>query len=378
LTKVPAPINVTMLSRHLYRLEEVQLSLRLCLARKNIYESTFWALELIDSWHESILRDELERSWFYVIGLSCVDFLLDLAVAEDTDLLRFVWAACSFREKDSSVLYLLARGLSAKQPDTIAWSPRCTGDPVVDAIRQKKVLLAFMLLHEKDVLGLVKNEALQKVLRESQYTCEARAVAVLHACYGTGTRKPSYSEPSQITEAMKQWKETEGRRSRREISVRPEARLKETNLEEIRTPFIHLKGCSYWDAAADEMGGWDAILQNDSTKERFYELYFPDDIPDEWSTEAQEKSHRCSQVAEDQLQRQMRSLFSGSKALGLQGLLLTTIKETPIPESWESLYKTHTLDTREWKLKPVKKKLIRVGWDGVIHIDKKEAPSIKA
>ena len=334
------------------------------------------------------MREELEYHWFYFIGISCMDFIVDLAAAEDTDLMRFITAACCLKEKDSSVLYLLTRGLSTKQPDMLVASRLCKGgeSAAADAIRQKKVLLAFMLLLKKDVFDLVPLEA----LRNSEYKEEARAVAVLYACYGPGTKKPNYAAHSYSTDAIERWKSVEGRRSRREYAIRPEAiqwgckrselYAKESNIEEVRTPFEALKGCEYWDAAAEELGGWSLIAENSLVKERFYELYFPDDIPDEWSREAQEKSHgRGIRLGseEEQMKKQLSAWFRGSRALGLQSTLEAVVRETTWG-MWSTLYSAHTIDYTTWNLRPVKKKLLRIGCAQEILVEnKKEATSTK-
>ncbi len=39
------------------------------------------------------------------------------------------------------------------------------------------------------------------------------------------------------------------------------------------------------------MGSWKHIRKADEIREAFYDMYFPDDIPDEWSAKDREKSH---------------------------------------------------------------------------------------
>ncbi len=52
-----------------------------------------------------------------------------------------------------------------------------------------------------------------------------------------------------------------------------------------------LWGSEFWDEAVAERGGWQAVRSDDEVREWFYETYFPDDIPDEWSRADQGKSH---------------------------------------------------------------------------------------
>jgi hypothetical protein len=80
-----------------------------------------------------------------------------------------------------------------------------------------------------------------------------------------------------------------------------------TNITDIRDPIPLLaEGCRWWRAAiasagitVDEDAGT-IEFPDDDTLESFYARYFPDDIPDEWSTRDQQKSHGrgCSETAQ--------------------------------------------------------------------------------
>ena len=52
-----------------------------------------------------------------------------------------------------------------------------------------------------------------------------------------------------------------------------------------------LWGSEFWDEVVAERGGWQAVRSDDAVREWFYDTYFPDDIPDEWSRIDQAKSH---------------------------------------------------------------------------------------
>jgi hypothetical protein len=75
-----------------------------------------------------------------------------------------------------------------------------------------------------------------------------------------------------------------------------------TNIDDIRNPVVLLpEGCSFWKEISIKIGltvdadTGTAHYPNDDVLEAFYEQYFPDDIPDEWSTADQEKSHGTGQ-----------------------------------------------------------------------------------
>jgi hypothetical protein len=56
-----------------------------------------------------------------------------------------------------------------------------------------------------------------------------------------------------------------------------------------------LQGCAFWQRVLREHGVKDTkhlMFETDEAMETFYATYFPDDIPDEWSKEERQKSHR--------------------------------------------------------------------------------------
>jgi hypothetical protein len=71
---------------------------------------------------------------------------------------------------------------------------------------------------------------------------------------------------------------------------------KYTNITDLREPILLLPtACAFWRRVTAEAGfktGDDEVeIPEDEMYETFYDLYFPDDIPDEWSAADQQKSH---------------------------------------------------------------------------------------
>jgi len=104
------------------------------------------------------------------------------------------------------------------------------------------------------------------------------------------------------------WEAIRGRRAARVYDVPTDAlhagtprgsmSRKFTNIDEVREPVVLLtEGCAFWRAATAAAGIHEdadtgAILfSSDEDLEAFYDRYFPDDIPDEWSRADQERSH---------------------------------------------------------------------------------------
>ena len=73
---------------------------------------------------------------------------------------------------------------------------------------------------------------------------------------------------------------------------------KYTNIDDVRDPVQVLsEGCTFWQKTLqihgieiDETTGA-TVFPDDTALESFYDVHFPDDIPDEWSMEDQLKSH---------------------------------------------------------------------------------------
>jgi hypothetical protein len=104
------------------------------------------------------------------------------------------------------------------------------------------------------------------------------------------------------------WTVTAGRRQARMYAIPADAlhtettrgsmEYKYTNIGDVREPVPLLsEGCTFWQKALkahgiitdEETGATE--FPDDDVLESFYEIHFPDDIPDEWSKADQEKSH---------------------------------------------------------------------------------------
>lgn len=83
-----------------------------------------------------------------------------------------------------------------------------------------------------------------------------------------------------------------------------------TNIADIREPVSALPmGCAWWRRVCAEVGltsdplSGACYFPNDDALESFYERFFPDDIPDEWSAEDQRKSHGLGCLGSQQQQQ---------------------------------------------------------------------------
>jgi len=140
-----------------------------------------------------------------------------------------------------------------------------------------------------------------------------QSAALLIHCTPTKDRAPMFTCTSKLFRMVHMrdwdvWNSMVGRRAAR-IHAIPEDALhagttrgqiafKYTNIADVRDPIGLLsEGCAFWQKAIKEAGiEYDAeagtiSFPDDSVLETFYDRYFPDDLPDEWSKADQEKSH---------------------------------------------------------------------------------------
>jgi len=223
------------------------------------------------------------------------------------------------------------------------------------------LLLSLSTPKTRPVLELFKEQ--------TEFVWESRAAALLLVCQPKVAAAPKYYVDERL---VAEWSELEGRRARRQFKIRSEACLlysergrmprTTTNIEEIREPLTALHGSPYWDTIAAEFGGWKPIYKNDASKEAFYDLYFPDDIPDEWSVADQEKSHGRGYVGgggEDE-KRLLMSLYGTSSSLGLVSWTHDAIRKGLDLSLYETRQEAWSAIQKRWNLTPRTKKIVLV------------------
>ena len=377
---------MTSLTRHLYRSDEVRASCRYCLLRRLHTQAVFWAMELIDSSLILELLEEVTYAYFYSVrNTEVLRGILDLTKQEEIsadEVLSFVHAICLCQERDSTLIALLNAG-GGKQRDTVVPgglpSEYSAADEVtqcfVRALHQGKKELAWGLLVRVPALWDIVDrysDGFTVTLRTAfndAFHWESRGTCLLYVMDLLSPKKVRASKvlkmSSGVQEQMEAWTALEGRRARRAFAIRPEAILLTargllsnltTNLAEVREPLQGLQGSPYWETVAEELGGWDAIQRKSAVKEAFYDLYFPDDIPDEWSLEDQKKSHGHGLLTADgseELQR-LKLYRAGFRENLVYGITAESIR----PLEYGSLYENLSLEG--WILRPMRKKIVPI------------------
>jgi hypothetical protein len=392
-----------MLTRHLYRYDEVKQSLLYCIHVQRIEEAIFWTMELVDSFCAEEILPLCFQAWILGIGwkgfgfLSLFQSILEKDEIDENILYELVYSLAHEKERDGSVYGLLMKGvLVSSQIDRVV--PMMLEEQfknlsqeqqfLVSAIKQKKILLAWTFLRNRwseDTFTLLDSlcEDYQKVAYTFLRSCslfgekflwEQRALLLLCLCAEKGSFKEKALKPlsPSLVQVKEEWAALEGRRKRRIHKILTEAILwgterslqpnMQTNMAELMDPRASLKGCPYWEEVAASMGSWAHIRKVDDLKEAFYDMYFPDDIPDEWSSKDREKSHGYGLLIGTNIANQQykgwKSFLNRLPTLGL----VSTTQECLQKYNWqymsfaEAYEKTPYIE--EWIYEPIKKKIV--------------------
>ena len=341
------------LSRHFYSLDEVQAALLYTTTHNTPREALFWCKEMISSGCVAEAISVLFQSWLWHTGPMRLQWLVnvwrsklitDEPSENDILLAAYRLAAINKNQRDSSLWNILVLTVAAptKMPDRITRkTPAMIGDIVDDkkelyfirAMFQGKGRAAWWISQylETDRIWIlldwfVKNvyvafkkeysvclEALSSYellmgYKSAEYDIIVRCAAINMMCISSKQQELSFREEPEIDlqceQFLNEMELCKGRRSARIYKI-PTACLYGTtargmsqwtqhNYTQLYNVEKYLVGCPFWDEAllsyADVIDG-NIQWNSDDTMEKFYEKYFPDDIPDEWTFAEQQKSH---------------------------------------------------------------------------------------
>jgi hypothetical protein len=236
------------------------------------------------------------------------------------------------------------------------------GEGVLDCLKRGKLNEAWLLgramsideqweLLTEYASELGRSEALSalKELRPSSYENLAAGYVLVSLDEITWISSQTPIENiivKEVKEAIDDWQSETSMRKRRAIKPRSEALLYITERSK-QTPYVSsepdiqyelintLKASEYWSCIlehymTDGLCRW----KSDDHLESFYETYFPDDIPDEWSLQSREMSHGRG-LGKSEEQARIRFIYY-------------TLQRSKSIELWNSKFKD-TLDcTMEW------------------------------
>jgi hypothetical protein len=281
-----------MLTRQLYRVDEVRAALLWCILKARVIETAFWATELAESGED--FAKELLMAWTYGIGVAGLGFIPLL----ESDPVPLAIALSRWPRRDASVVAILGSvadrvGMPDLPPGT--WTPEETY--ALRAMMQGKAGSAFAA---RASWGEAWSAAMQfKHGRQVALpSLEVAALQTAIVCQRTlDFKEPPLEIPKEVAEAMAEW-EAEMNLRRRRVYAIPEGCLSILTargaLDSYTSTDSELTDTRKLEGALAASSLWaDAITEaraSDTGREEFYESYFCD-IPDEWSAADRAKSH---------------------------------------------------------------------------------------
>jgi len=294
-----------MLTRHFYELEEVSYALQDCLRHKKTDEAVFWAREILLSHEDETLTKTMLCSWILYMGARRIDWLdawyaIDLATdAGGCQRLVLVYEFCQ-------------RNLTKKLPLALTFwivsrgfSPVPNEERVNQALTENNPIDLYWWLgqsYEKKPTALMNHisgfvdspelfDSLNKAMM-SKISVQLKSLlsvcAVQLLCLESYPESLTVSSGVNVANLLETW--SEGLRSSRLFSIKTEQlplgykRVLQADALCISPLKVMENGCKFWINVG-------ALIQDDETLESVVDTYFPDDIPDEWSTVDRAKSH---------------------------------------------------------------------------------------
>lgn len=309
------------LTKHYYVIDEVKVALAYACKERKHEEAYFWCKELVVSHMAYLAREVLFDTWFWTYG-SCKLFWLECVKHCDLDKLPRLAQILANIEKDAqdSSLWVILKE-TKEQPDRIIGFSDISG---YDANSLESYFLASASEHKAacawwaaSQLGIDATLALATKLRPER-ACWLNSIALIELSgYDTAIHCViscvasmwdsiwiNSIKPIQLPKVIEP-KIHKGPREARQYAIqqiylyghteRGRIKQSESTLSNLRCIENNLKG-PYWDAKLKEIKatrGIDGkiVWASEDSFQEFYEKYFPDDIPDEWSLADQIKSH---------------------------------------------------------------------------------------
>ena len=289
------------LTKRLYRIDEVRAAFLYSLKQRKYKESIFWLRELEDSKFGGEARRLLLIAWSIIVGIRRVSWFISWATNSFTreGRLNLCWQLLHCSERDSSIWLLLWSGIV----------PISNGyNAIVDR------WISVCHLDEEEFWKQCNHESVLKLGMKSlqqdmrSYNIFGRAIAIILECKlpKTSWNPIVVSESDVLQSTLDIWESLDGRDSR-VYEIPYDCLYGMTRrgsggntMDELYT-LSTLPSSPYWKQILQEYKDDNDEWISPEIHEEFYETYFVDDIPDEWSLKDQKKSHgegvNCSQGA---------------------------------------------------------------------------------
>ena len=333
----------------------------------------------------------LASTWVSRIGfgsIAALESLQGLDTADRETWCQTLMAWCRIRVHDTTIFHILLRGSSYTWQPRFAHSKeyRTLKSALEDTLERRKLLEAWYIsrgMTPASQWTIFEHMAKQKGL-ESQYSIirasvltdvEKRAAVcglltlrpVTSADEGLPTGGlpteglpteglPNGGLPIELAEAIASWDAEDSLRKRRVFKVKPEAityscqrssqPVSESNEIEIQDNLEKsLVESPYWQEVLNSQMKTTKITDTtiEREREKFYEVFFPCDIPDEWSSADREKSHGrgLGKTEQQACNQYVHATVHGSTTLGLWNSI---VPSDIVSLDWPTLYsKVHTI-----------------------------------
>lgn len=270
------------LTKHLYRFEEVRSALLYTIRCRRHFDACFWLEELEESYYSGEARRLLFVAWFLFVGLGRLSWLTSWSEHGSTREGRQLLCnqLCSCAERDSSLWILITSNVLSNTSISLIQSWRSF---------QINPILSFTNLKDERLSSI--QDALSTDMRGYARFAHATLFGI-QTCWKQipQTSWLPLSSNNPLAETIQSWNHL-SMRKRRMVAIPFDSLFGMTwrgiggdTTDELRNLTKELFQTSpYWKTKA--------CWETDDEKEEFYDTYFPDDIPDEWSREDQEKSH---------------------------------------------------------------------------------------
>jgi len=334
-----------MLTRNLYDLQEVKASLAYAMLVRKLRESLFWAQEILASECGWELGEVLIQFWLqyccpYDMSLPVAIKTLDYEGDMDTEIVAVIMRLIQAQTGENKIMEIFVEGFNQYPFPCYKVKPRKEKIPFARMLSEKSGIPAKICLKIWNALG--KGEVsrawhiafqegkgkegavadiiplLAEGIPSKTIDCLLELSNILElkvhsyiACFlliglskaeKIKARKKTDIEYDNIPGLMlsvSSWFKKQGKRVGRVHAIEPRALYgleKKAELHELYDIYPRLKDATpFWQRI---IAGYD--LTDDNKKEEFYDTWFPNDIPDEWSLEDQKMSHRVNgKEAED-------------------------------------------------------------------------------
>jgi hypothetical protein len=341
------------LSRHFYSLDEVLSSLLYTTSHNTPGEALFWCQELVLSGSISEAISTLFQSWLWHTGPMRLQWLVNVwrssliteELTEDDILLAtYRLAAIHQNQRDNSLWNILVLTMEnpSKMPDRVTRKTPPICDEIVDkkelyfiramfqgkarsawwisqylAVDRVWVLLNWFLKNIPSVfkeeykvcLEALQNYELLLGYKSAEYDIIVRCAAINMMCIPHKRQELSFKVEPEIdmrnAQILNELELSVGRRERRVhkiptaclygTTVRGRLNWTQNNYTQLYNIEKYLIGCPFWDEVilkyANVLNSGTIQWHSNDTMEKFYDKYFPDDIPDEWTLLDQQQSH---------------------------------------------------------------------------------------